>query len=105
LQKSAQDFAKRKGDPNASKIFTGISKPDGWFGSKTSQQYFPSMIDKTVHNGVTTKVENKGLVDGKLRPSGAADVFRGKKRPAPKYGDAGSIELGDGTIVWADEIK
>jgi hypothetical protein len=102
LQRTAQDFAKRKGDANASKVFSGISKPDGWFGSKTSQQYFPAMIDQTVHNGQLQKVENLGLVDGKLQPTGttAAAAAMLRKKKAPQYGDAGAIENADGTMSW-----
>lgn len=64
----AREFAKRKGDPNADKLYSDNSKVDGWLGSKTSQQYFVPATLKTITNGAA-KEQPLGLMNGNLIPT------------------------------------
>lgn len=67
LRDQAQGFAKRRNDPNADQIMSGISPVDGWFGSKTSQFRFPSMTVNTVNNGNLVSSQNQGLLNGSFQ--------------------------------------
>lgn len=70
LKDSAQSFAERHKDPNAKQVMSGISKVDGFLGSKTSQFRFPEMTETALHNGQVVSSANLGLVKGGLQPTG-----------------------------------
>ncbi len=80
LKQSAQSFAARRGDANAQNIMKDASKVDGWFGSKTSQYRFPDMKVKELHNNQVVGVQNLGLVNSQLKPTGAnASIMAARK--------------------------
>ncbi len=68
LQKEARRFDARRGNPD-SKVLEGISKLDGWMGSKTSSFKFPD-LKVSAPNNPNVIVENKGLVNGDFQPVG-----------------------------------
>ncbi len=74
LKKTVQDFAKRRGDKNADNLLGGISKVDGWPGSKTTQFKFPVMAVDSFHNGQFVGRRDLGLVDAKLNPQTVHEV-------------------------------
>ena len=82
LKKTTRDILKRKGDPTAESTYSDISQVDGWFGSRTSQQYFPSMTKQAYHNGELQFRKEEGLVDGKLAPVGVQQQMSAPT-PAP----------------------
>lgn len=97
LRKTVQGFAKRKGDQNADKLMEGISKVDGWPGSKTTQFKFPNMSLQTYHDGQFTGKRNLGLVDATLTPVESAAT----KKKIPK---GAKIEtMSDGRQYYQDE--
>lgn len=69
LKQSAQAFAARKGEIDANKIMSGISKVDGWPGSRTTQFKFPDMQVQQYHNNALVSSRNLGIVDSNLRPN------------------------------------
>jgi hypothetical protein len=76
VQKTAQEFSKRRNDPDAENIMGNISKVDGWPGSKTTQFKFPLLREVSYENNVVVGEKNKGLVGanfltGKSVPPGA----------------------------------
>lgn len=81
LKESAQSFAERHKDPNAKKVMSGISKVDGFLGSRTSQFRFPEMTETTKLNGRVVSSANLGLVKGGLQPTG---ITGGAKKPLPR---------------------
>lgn len=102
MAQKARELSARQGNPDADKLYSNNSKVDGWMGSLTSQQYFPEMKLQTKRNGQLVGNENLGLVNGNLMPTGVATPVKRKKKP--QYGDAGAVELPDGTMVWEDEL-
>lgn len=77
LRGNTQSFLKRKGQPDAEQVMSGISPVDGWFGSKTSQFRFPSATLIQEHNGQKVAQRNLGLVDSTL----TAAASRGRALP------------------------
>lgn len=82
LKESAQSFAERHKDPNAKQVMSGISKVDGFLGSKTSQFRFPEMTETSLHNGQVVSTANLGLVKGGLQPTGITGSAT--KKPLPR---------------------
>lgn len=74
LKENVQGFAKRRNDPNADNLMTGISPVDGWFGSKTSQFRFPEMTTQVYNNGQLVSATNNGLLTGNMTPTGLPNV-------------------------------
>ena len=70
LGESARAFAKRRNDPNADKLMTGVSPVDGWFGSKTSQYRFPEQQTVVYNNGQLVSQTNDGLLTSNLTATG-----------------------------------
>jgi hypothetical protein len=70
LRNNAQAFAQRRGAKDASNIMSGVSKVDGFFGSRTSQFRFPEMVQNNFHNNALKSTTNLGLVDGNITPVG-----------------------------------
>jgi hypothetical protein len=71
MKNNAQAFAARRGQKDASKIMSGVSKVDGFFGSRTSQFRFPEMQQNNFHNDTLKSSTNLGLVDGNIQPVGS----------------------------------
>jgi hypothetical protein len=67
LRDTSQDYAKKKGLPDAASIMSNVSKVDGFLGSKTSQFRFPVMEKQRLYNNVLRGTSNMGVVDGDLR--------------------------------------
>lgn len=76
LKDAAQSFAARRGDLNASNIMSGVSKVDGWLGSRTSQFKFPEMTENQLHNNQLVASNNLGLLGGGLKPAGATAMLK-----------------------------
>jgi hypothetical protein len=70
LKQSAQGFAQRRNDPSAKNIMTGISKVDGWPGSRTTQFKFPDLEVTQYRNDNLVAKKNYGLLDGGLQAEG-----------------------------------
>lgn len=94
LKQSAQAFAARRNDPNATKIMGGISDVDGWPGSKTTQFKFPQMEEKLYHNDSLKRTTDLGLVNGWLNPSTSSSNVR----PLPK--GAKLEKMSDGRLYY-----
>lgn len=100
VKEMAQGFAKRKGDQNANNIMAGISKVDGWPGSKTTAYKFPGLEEQTYHNDALQSKTDKGLIDGKglqsktKIPKGAEvmELADGKYYQDPDSGDLVKIK-------------
>lgn len=71
LRDAAQGFAARRNDPNAKNIMSGVSKLDGWPGSKTTSFKFPSMSEKQYYNNALQSQKNLGIVNPELKPATA----------------------------------
>lgn len=80
LKDTAQSFAQRHGDKNASNIMSGVSKVDSWPGSKTTSFKFPDMVSQQYNNSSLVSQKNLGLIDSRLQPSGLS----GATKPIPK---------------------
>jgi hypothetical protein len=74
LGQSARDFAKRRNDPNAENLMTGVSPVDGWFGSKTSQYRFPEQQTVVYNNGQLVSATNDGLLTSNLQATGVPNL-------------------------------
>lgn len=96
LRKSTQSFLKRRNDPSADKVMSGISPVDGWFGSQTSQYRFPVMEQENYHNDQLVGKQNLGLVDASLSPVGAA-------QQSAAWDASPVIETKDGRFVEGDD--
>lgn len=81
LKDAAQSFAARRGDPNASNIMSGVSKVDGWLGSRTSQFKFPEMTENQLRNNQLVSSNNLGLLGGGLKPVGTSNILNTKTPP------------------------
>jgi hypothetical protein len=97
LKKTVTDFAKRKGVKDADNMMHGISKVDGWPGSKTTQFKFPIMAVDSFHNGQFMGRRDLGLVDSKLNPSQVHEV----KPSVPK--GAKLEKMSDGKTYYENE--
>jgi hypothetical protein len=96
----ANSWSKKK----AGYLMADPSKVDGWFGSKTSQQYFVPLETQTYHNGQLQSVVNNGLLNGDGKPTGQATGQPPVKRTRkPQYGDAGAVEI-NGQMYWPEEV-
>lgn len=97
LKKTVQDFQKRRGAKDAGTMMQGISKVDGWPGSKTTQFKFPVMALETYHNDKLKSKKNLGIVDANLNPGGIMEV----KKALPK--GAKLETMSDGKQYYQDE--
>lgn len=97
LQKSSQAFAARHGDKNPANVMSGISKVDGWPGSRTTQFKFPEMQTQDYRNGSLVSQQNLGLVDSKLNPTG---IIPSTTKILPK--NAKLEKMADGKLYYED---
>lgn len=83
LKNNVQGFAKRRNDPNAEKLMSGISKVDGWPGSRTTQYKFPIMQEVSYHNNELVSNRNLGLMGGDMKPTGQQGIASGIAKKLP----------------------
>lgn len=98
MQKSTREFLKRRNDPNADNVMSGISPVDGWFGSQTSQYRFPIMEQEQYHNDALVSKQNLGLVDGKLAPT-AGSVQGGASQVNGAWDGSNVVDTREGKFV------
>lgn len=84
LRDSVRAFASRRNDPKAATLMGGISEPDGWPGSRTTQFKFPEMQLTQLHNNNVVQNKNLGLVGSGLKPTGVTVVQQQKLPPGAK---------------------
>jgi hypothetical protein len=66
LKNNTQAFLKRRNDPNAERVMQGISKVDGWAGSKTTQFKFPAFAMENYQNNSFVSRTELGLAKDNL---------------------------------------
>lgn len=97
LKTNTQSFLERRNDPNAKSVMSGVSKVDGWMGSKTSQYRFPDIEEKNYHNGNLVSSQNLGLVNGDWKPVGLTGSVN-QSKPLPP--NAKLEKMSDGRLYY-----
>ena len=89
LANSARNFEARRGNPNAQNIMQGVSKVDGWPGSRTTSFKFPDMDKTTYNNSVLTSHQNLGILNPQLKPTDSTAA----RALQPTVAPSGSLKL------------
>lgn len=102
LADAARSFETRRGNPNASKIMSGVSKLDGWPGSRTTAFRFPDMMQQQFQNGALVEQKELGLVNSALKPTGVLQVMKDNPNRAVVPGGKQLEKMGDGNWYYTN---
>lgn len=85
LKVGVQNFAERRNDPNAKTKMEGVSKIDGWPGSRTTQFKYPKIVEEDYVDGNLVARIDHGYVDAdmvttrEIHTKGGVNIPKGAK--------------------------